>query len=131
MDKNEIIYEFEDKDKQIISLIRVYNHRQKLTLEFDFAYEDDDLIVRFSRLIFGHVTAKGFLRLEPLNKNWLPYGKWKRFDHNNKVKFSISYDLDGNIIKQDWRDETDNDGIEIPDLNLYLPNEIQFSSDSS
>ncbi len=125
MHKDEIIYEYEDKDKQIISLIRVYNHSQKLTLEFDFAYENDDLIVRFSRLIFGHLTVKGYLRLEPLNKNWLPYGKWKRFDHDNKVSFYINYDSDGTVIKREWRDEPNNEEIEIPDLNLYLPNDIQ------
>ena len=126
MHKDEIIYEYEDKAKQIISLIRVYNHSQKLTLEFDFSYENDDLIVRFSRLIFGHLTAKGYLRLEQINKNWLPYGKWKRFDHDNKVSFSINYDSDGTVIKREWRDEPNNEEIEIPDLTLYLPNDIQF-----
>ena len=126
MSKDEIIYEYEDREKQIISMIRVYNHSQKLTLEFQFSYEDDACIARFSRLIFGHLTAKGYLKLQPSTSNWLPYGKWKRFDHNNQVSFSIKYDSDGNIINRECRDEPNNEEIEIPDLSLYIPSEIQF-----
>ena len=130
MNKDEIIYEYEDREKQLISLIRVYNHREKLTLEFHMSYEDGVCMARFSRLIFGHLTAKGYLRLEPSNNNWLPYGKWKRFDHNNQVSFSVKYDTDGNVIEREYHDEPGDEEIEIPDLSLYIPNQIQFSSDS-
>ena len=122
MNKDEIIYEYEDREKQIVSMIRVYNHSQKLTLEFQLSYEDGACIARFSRLIFGHLTAKGYLKLQPSRSNWVPYGKWKRFDHNNQVSFSVKYDSDGNIINRECRDSSkQNEEIEIPDISLYMP----------
>ena len=126
MPEAEIFYEYKDKEQQIIDVIRVYNHSEKLTLEFDFSYENDVCVARFSRLIFGHLTARGYLKLEPSSKGWLPYGKWKRFDHDNKVSFSIKYDTDGKVIKQEGSKTSHDEEIEIPDLSSYLPKNIEF-----